>query len=91
MRTIKELLQLMLDNQDKFESGLCSWRQNLRWFDEAYLTNDENELLCNYIKQNRPSKWSSMQAFLHSDDEYYWKYGDIKPRIKWIKEHIKKN
>lgn len=29
MRSIKELLQVMLDNQDLFKDGLCQWKGSL--------------------------------------------------------------
>jgi hypothetical protein len=30
MRTTKELLEVMLERQDKFRLGLCIWNQELR-------------------------------------------------------------
>lgn len=91
MRTIKELLELTLDNKDLFRSGLCIWNLYLR------LTHKINEeeycLLQKYIYNNRPSKFSSFSAFEYwcMDSNYYWEPKDIKPRIKWLKYHIKKN
>lgn len=38
-----------------------------------------------YIKENRPKN-----IYWLIKDDYYWEFGDIKPRIKWIKEHIKR-
>jgi hypothetical protein len=44
-----------------------------------------------YIRKNRPSKFSSIDAFECRNSNYYWKIRDINPRIKWLKKHIKKN
>lgn len=90
MRSIKELLQLMLDNEHMFKTGLCMWAMDL---DESNLiTDDEYYLLGNYIRNNRPIigwiRYYTLSVFFR---DYYWKYGNIKPRIKWLKKHIKKN
>jgi hypothetical protein len=88
-RTIKELLQLMLDNQNLFERGLCHWNDIL--YRKCLITKKERTKLYVYIQDNRPSMVSSIEAFISRDSEYYWKFGNIKPRIEWIKKHIKKN
>ncbi len=89
MRSIKELLQVMLDKQDSFYYGLCNWADDL--ISIKIITYDEWVYLKDYIKDNRPSKWSSLDAFLHSNTGMYWRSKNIKPRIKWIKKHIKLN
>ncbi len=90
MRTIKELLQLMLNTPDNFDDdGLCMWSCNL-WCQDL-ITSDEYELVKDYIYSNRPSKYSSFDAFRHSDTRYFWKKGNIQPRIKWLKKHIQLN
>lgn len=89
MRTIKELLQTMLDNQDFFSIGLCAWASDLYYFN--LITYEERIVLRSYIRDNRPSKYSSINAFIHKDSDFYWFEGDISPRIKWIKKHIKLN
>lgn len=81
MKTIKELLQLMLDNKHKFTYGLCSLNDNL-WMDDI-VTNDEYFELMNYINNNPPKKVYS--------DIYFWEKGNIKPRLEWIEQHIKFN
>lgn len=48
------------------------------------------ENMMQYIAANRPNPFSSIGAFLHEDSAYYWPKGWKKPRIKWIKQHIKK-
>lgn len=87
-RTIKQLLQLMLEHQELFvgEIGLCHW--NFTLYTESLITFKERCLLKDFIDNNRPSKYSSMDAFNDRYRMFYWKSGDIKPRIKWIKKHI---
>jgi hypothetical protein len=89
MRNIKQLLEIMLDNQQEFTHGLCSWSGNLRY--EHIISHSEFLLLKKYINENRPNKWSSLSAFVNSNSVFYWEKGDIKPRIEWIKKHIKLN
>lgn len=89
MRTIKELLQIMLDRQDLFSAGLCNWVNRMYYCD--IITYEERIALHGYIRENRPSKYSSINSFIHRNFLYYWSYDDISPRIKWIKEHIKLN
>lgn len=81
-RTIKELLQLMLDNKQLFTCGLCGWNASLRdtTLDEFYLIKD-------YIYKNKP--FTLHDFFVN--DKFYWKQGDIKPRIKWLEHHISIN
>ena len=87
-RNIKELLQVMLDNTRFLRRGLCFYVQSLQ--NELLLDSHEGKMLLVYIKHNRPSKWSSLNAFRNCNIIFYWDDGDIKPRIKWIKKHIKK-
>jgi len=82
-RTIKELLELMLEHQHLFSAGLCLWNTSMH---VRGLTNwDEYLILKKYINNHSP--------FLNifNSSPYYWKSGDINPRIKWIKKHIKQN
>jgi hypothetical protein len=83
MRTTKELLEIMLKNEGYFNCGLCDWVSRL--FINNIISLDEKYKLKTYIRENKPFNW---RTFLKS--AYYWKPGNIKPRIKWIKKHIKK-
>jgi hypothetical protein len=82
MRTNKELLELMLENQQYFEDGLCGWIFTIRLWDR--ITTEEYYELKKYLSQNKPI------TFHRIFSAFWWKRGDIKPRIKWIKRHIKK-
>lgn len=88
-RTIKELLQLLLDNPKWFNTGLCGWV--IYTFHNSDMTHHEKYMLLDYINDNRPSIWSSIDAFKCRNTNYYWKFGNITPRIKWLKKHIKLN
>jgi len=85
MRTIKQLLQLMLDNKQMFQYGLCG----LSWsiLSNNLITREEYRLLTKYIHDNKPF---TLHDFFVNDN-FYWKRGNIKPRIKWLKHHISIN
>lgn len=89
MRSIKELLELMLENEQAYFYGLCHWVNNL--YICKIINFEERRKLITYINNNRPSKWSSFSAFISRDSRFYWESKKIKPRIKWIKKHIKLN
>lgn len=80
MTTIKELLQLMLDNKNQFEYGLCRWAINLRQRSRL-IDSNELDIIMEYINKNRPIDYEL---------PHYWKTGEIAPRIEWLKEHINK-
>lgn len=91
MRTIKELLQVMLDNPQHFDSGLCYWIGNC--YLSGLINGKEHSILDIYIEKNKPSTFSSFERFKQEllIRSFWWKKGDIKPRIEWLKKHIKKN
>lgn len=88
MRDTKELLQVMLEHQDLFVSGLCEWTNHL--YRRGRITYDEADELKIYINKHRPSMFSSIDAFKHRNKDYFWTWGDITPRIKWIEKHLAK-
>jgi hypothetical protein len=51
-RPIKELLQIMLDNEKHFELGLCLWSLNLCY--SNIITHSELRDLRMYINGNKP-------------------------------------
>jgi len=81
-RTIKELLELMLEHQGYFLTGLCMWSISLYHF--KIINCEEEKILYRYITFHRPIN-------LRYFNDYYWEKCDIKPRLHWIKKHIKKN
>lgn len=87
-KSIKRLLEVMLENQCLFRSGLCSW--STRLYQHGFITLIELAVIDSYILENRPSRWSSVSAFRSRSSSYYWAKGDIKPRVSWLKKHIMK-
>lgn len=87
-RIVVPLLELMLENQELFDCGLCSWIAMLRL--KNIISNDEFVILRMYVRLNRPSIFSSWGAFRQRNRLYHWPSGNIKPRIKWINQHIAK-
>lgn len=88
-RTVKELLQVMLDNKHYFKRYLCLLVSDL-YYVHHKITHIEVDVLIEYINTNRPSKYDSYDAFCNRKYRYYWTPGNIKPRIKWMKQHINK-
>lgn len=94
--TIKELLEYLrqeiisrLDNE--YLDGMCLIVDDMSLRSE--FTSKERRLLMSYIQDNRPSMFNSWSAFVSTitGQEYFWKQGELKPRIKWLDKHIKKN
>jgi len=88
MRNIKELLQVLLDNQQYFNLGLCLWVDELVYKD--IISYRERYILHDYINKHRPSMFSSIEAWKNSNSNYYWNRNNIVPRLNWINKHIEK-
>ena len=80
MRTTKQLLELLLERQELFHGGLCSWALYL--YDDDLILTDEYLLLKKHIKENKPAEICN--GF------YYWDFGKITPRIEWIEQQMLK-
>lgn len=90
MRTIKELLEVLLDNTKYYATGLCEWAADLKH--REIITSEELFVLLHHIERNRP-KFSWYNFFRNYDSQsrvFYWPEGHLKPRIEWIKKQIKK-
>lgn len=78
-----DLLQLMLDNIDLFTieecKGLCQFIDELRG--RLLISKLERKILFTYLGDNPPINLYTPL--------YYWKPWELKPRIEWIKHHIK--
>jgi len=79
MRTEKELLELMLQYQVYFQTGMCNWVERFYAFD--LIDESEYKLLYNYIQNHEPEETN--------DILYWWPVGELQPRIDWINEQIK--
>lgn len=86
-RPIIELLKVVLENMEQFESGLCvtifklDSKRIINFFEFIKLTD--------YIHYNRPSKFSSFDAFKNRNKPHYWTKGNKEHRIKWLSKQIK--
>ena len=78
-RNVKELLELMLRHQNFFSTGLCRWSTSL-WFMNL-ISDCERTVLLDYIRETNPG---------NTRGHYYWKQGEITPRIEWINQQIEK-
>lgn len=87
-RTIAELLELMIEHQGYFYQGLCIWARQM--FNAKLISSSELDILTEYIKANRPSVFSSWDAFKHRNKDFYWEEDNIHPRIKWINQQYNK-
>lgn len=94
-RSIRELLEIMYHYRDLLESekGLCTFVCLL--YSMKVIDFSEAKKLGEYIRDNKPQMFSSLEAFQHKIKNpvsaYYWEPGKAKPRIKWIEDHIEKN
>lgn len=86
---IEELLQVLLDNIEYCDRGLCELSNYLH--ETEVIEIEEMTLLLEYIRDNRPSMFSSWSTFSCFFSDFYWKMNDNKNRIKWLKYHIKIN
>lgn len=84
MRSIKEILELMLTHFDKYVNyenypGLCGLSHGL--FVNDILNRSEYLKISGYIYENKPIKVYT--------DRYYWEPYISGPRKAWLKRHIK--
>lgn len=83
-RSEKELIELMLENKDLFETGLCDWACGLyfcRKNGNKLLSYKEYHILYNIITSNKPNL--PIKSF-------WWDKGDIKPRIEFLNNLLEK-
>lgn len=87
-RRLSRLLLILLRVITKLDElgfkGMCGRVENLYYID--IIGWDEKFRLLNYIHNNRPPE-CTVNYF--QSGGYWWKYGVKKPRIEWIKKHIK--
>lgn len=78
-RSIGELLQVLLDNKEYFDRGLCFFIIDLFYI---YIINlEEKNILKDFIFNHRPR---------NEFTSYYWPYGEWPPRQRWLKYWINK-
>ena len=84
MRNIKELLQLMMDNQRLLKSGLCELALIL--YLRGVISGGEKNFIYDYISAHPPTNVITV-----GKQVWFWNKGDIEPRIDWLNTHIKLN
>ena len=79
MRSKKELIQLVLKSTGLFQSGLCMWLHVI--FSFHGMSKEEYCFLSELLEEDQ--RYDPLSFFLGKE-------GDIKPRIKWLEEHLNK-
>jgi len=89
MRSIKELLQIILDHVDQVRhtEGLCSLASQL--YNDVEIIQEEEDVIRKYFGQNLPEhKYKGV--YLTDELLYSWPPGKVEPRRQWLEEQIKK-
>lgn len=85
MRNEREILKLMLKRikrKDKYCHGLCRASYSLMALQK--ITYDEFITIREYLSENRNGLVAK-----NSCAAFWWDTGEKKPRVKWLKKHIK--
>ena len=85
-RPLLSLLEIMEQSTHLFHRGLCRLTSSMLSVD--LITPKESDILYKYIRENRPSKYSSIVAYTYRKNSFYWPKGEIKYRLSWLKKHI---
>jgi hypothetical protein len=80
-RTEKELIELMLDNQDLFVTGLCKWVQEIYFY--KLITFNEYRVLLSTFIDNSPNTEIGIGF-------YWWDSCNIEPRIDFLNNLLEK-
>lgn len=89
MRSDRDLGYVLLNNKIHFKHGLCHWINRL--YTLKLLTEHERMHLLDKVDKTKPKslivRWF-YNPHGHKPDglggNFYWTYGDIKPRVKWV-------
>lgn len=85
MRNLKELFQVVLNNQDTFNIGLCGWIYDL--CKNGIISREESIMLKYYIANSpRPS----FKYHLGHSLGFWWTPCEIEHRIEWINNQLVK-
>ena len=74
-RTEKELIEIMLDNEDLFVTGLCKWLHQIYFYE--LISFNEYGILLSTFSDNRPNTEIGIGY-------YWWESGSIEPRIDFL-------
>jgi len=85
-RIVQKVLLTLLKHKELFSSGLCGWVNELSSC--RLISGEEFDVIRVYIDSNRPSKYSSLGAYLYRKNNFYWPPYRLKPRLRWINKHL---
>ena len=85
-RTIKELLQVLLDNEDYFTSGLCALKARL--VTRGIINHDEEIDIRIFLNKNLPKKKYSQ--WKNGPLLFSFQSGEWPPRKEWLEQEINK-
>ena len=91
LSNIQSVFEDLLQHEELFGTGLCSWVTDLR-FDYRFYgrATSKFDLAHSYIINNRPKSFlRTLKRCFIGGSAYFWPVGEIRPRIKFIKKHIK--
>ena len=91
-RTLKELLQVMIDNERCYIDSQCN---GLCWYIcvlnlHGVMSIDEHFLLKEYIETHRPEILTRHYSLWCHNSLFYWPKKKWAPRLKWLRTQIKK-
>ena len=85
-KTSDVLAEILLHKHLIEERGcLCNAVASLAYYGE--LTPLEKQIFDEYVWRNKPCH---VRLFNNKRGATYWRYGKVKPRVRWLKKHIKK-
>jgi hypothetical protein len=80
-REVKELFQILLDNRELYQNGICGWALECK---KVFLMSlDEYYEIIDYLVVN-------LQGVKFEGGDLCWREFDVESRIIWIKEQIEK-
>jgi len=85
-RTIPELLQVLLDNEDLFKGGLCVLTNTL--YNRDIITVEEMDLLNGFLSESLPTATYSNNLLRYPTHRYCFPYGQWQPRKEWLQKQI---
>jgi len=87
---IKAVFEELLENKGCFENGLCYWIHTVKYRNSVCKDYNKYYVAENFVLQNRPKSFlRTLKRRFFGGSSYFWTKDKIKPRIKFIKKHIK--
>lgn len=87
-RSIKELLQLMLENKGLFVGGLCYFTRKLQMI--GFITDLEYIKLNKWLELNLPERTYRFSQDMFFIPQYCFPHDEWQPRKEWLEQQIEK-